>query len=356
MTGAGTESAAKAGGAVKAGGADAGEGRMRAAVVVAHGGPENLEYGWAPVPQPPPGWIRVRVLACALNLLDVFVRRGMPGVHLDLPHIPGGDIVGTADALGDGATGPPPGTLVLLDPSVNRKALGEDLPGGLAEYVVAPAGNAIALTAPAADAPRYAALPIAYGTARRMLADRAGLTAGETVVVLGAAGGVGVACIQLGKAMGARVIACSSSRAKLEQLAALGADELVDTSSGEFGSQVWNLTGRTGADVVVDYLGADTWPQSIRAVRRGGRLVTCGASTGFLAQTDLRYVWTRELSILGSDGWSRGDLTELIGQVQSRELAPVIHGVYPLSRVRDAVAELEDRRAVGKIVVVPDES
>jgi alcohol dehydrogenase len=334
----------------------AGPGRMRAALVRAHGGPEQLEYGWAPVPQPPAGWIRVRVLACALNMLDVFVRRGMPGVHLDLPHIPGGDIVGTIDALGEGAHDPPPGTLVLLDPLVKHKALGEDLDGGLAEYVIAPAGNAIPLAAAASDAPRYAALPIAYGTARRMLADRAHLAPGETVVVLGAAGGVGVACIQLGKVMGARVIACSSSRVKLEQLAALGADELVDTSSGEFGSQVWNLTGRTGADVVVDYLGADTWPQSIRAVRRGGRLVTCGATTGFLAETDLRYVWTRELSILGSDGWSRGDLTELVRQVRAGELAPVIHGTFPLSRVRDAVAELEDRRAVGKLVVVPDAS
>ena len=330
--------------------------RMRAAVVVAHGGPENLEYGWAPVPEPPAGWIRVRVLACALNMLDVFVRRGMPGVHLDLPHIPGGDIVGIVDALGSGAEGPEPGTMILLDPSVNRKALGEDLPGGLAKYVIAPAANAIPLLANAADAPRYAALPIAYGTARRMLADRAHLAPGETVVVLGAAGGVGVACIQLAKAMGARVIACSSSRAKLDHLAALGADDLVDTSGGDFGSQVWNLTGRNGADVVVDYLGADTWPQSVRAVRHGGRLVTCGASTGFDAQTDLRYVWTRELSILGSDGWSRDDLTELVRDVRSGELDPVIHGVYPLSRVRDAVAELEERRAVGKVVVVPDAS
>jgi NADPH:quinone reductase-like Zn-dependent oxidoreductase len=328
--------------------------RMRAALVTRHGGPENLEYGWAAVPDPPPGWLRVRVLACALNMLDVFVRRGMPGVHLDLPHVPGGDIVGTVDTLGADVRDPAPGTLVLLDPSVNRKALGEDLPGGLAEYVIAPAQNAIPLDAAPTDAPDYAALPIAYGTARRMLADRAQLLPGETVVVLGAAGGVGVACVQLGKAMGARVIACSSSRAKLGELARLGADELVDSSGGEFGSQVWDLTGRVGADVVVDYLGADTWPQSIRAVRRGGRLVTCGATTGFLAETDLRYVWTRELSILGSDGWSRSDLTELVRHVAAGELTPVIHGVYPLSRVREAVADLEERRAVGKVVVVPD--
>jgi alcohol dehydrogenase len=343
-------------GAAARAGAAAGPGmsRMRAALVTGHGGAECLEYGWAEVPAVPPGWLRVRVLACALNMLDVFVRRGMPGVRLELPHIPGGDVAGLVDELGEGAAGPPPGTLVLLDPSVNRKALGEDLPGGLAEFVVAPAGNAIPLAAGAAEAPRYAALPIAYGTARRMLAARARVAPGETVVVLGAAGGVGVACVQLGSAMGARVIACSSSRAKLERLAQLGARELIDTSAAEFGSRVWELTGRSGADVVVDYLGADTWPQSVRALRRGGRLVTCGASTGFLAQTDLRYVWTRELDILGSDGWSREDLLELVRQVRDGELDPVIHGVYPLSRIRAAIAELEERRAVGKVLVVPD--
>ncbi len=329
---------------------------MRAAIVARHGGPGCLHYGTAPLPATPAGWMRVRVLACAVNMLDVFVRRGMPGVQLDLPHVPGGDIVGVVDELGEGSAGPDPGTLVLVDPMVNRKALGEDLPGGLAEYVVAPAGNAIRLDAPADHAPRYAALPIAYGTARRMLIGRAAVQPGETVAVLGAAGGVGVAAIQLGKQIGARVIACSSSRAKLDRLGELGADELVDTSGGEFGAQIWRLTGRTGADVVIDYIGADTWPQSIRALRRGGRLVTCGASSGFTAETDLRYVWTRELSILGSDGWSRGDLLELVSQVRAGRLAPVIHGVYPLCQVRDAIAEVEERRAVGKVVVVPDDT
>jgi alcohol dehydrogenase len=327
---------------------------MHAAVISGHGGADCLDYAQAPKPEPPPGWMRVKVLACALNMLDVFVRRGMPGVTLDLPHIPGGDIVGIVDRLGDGAAGPPPGTQVLVDPLVNRKALGEDLPGGLADYVVAPAENAIPLDSPVPDVPRYAALPIAYGTARRMLLARAKLTADETVVVLGAAGGVGVACVQLGKALGARVIACSSSSAKLSQLGKLGADELINTADGEFGRQVWQLTGRAGADVVVDYLGADTWPQSVRAVRRGGRLVTCGATTGFMAQTDLRYVWTRELTILGSDGWSRDDLTSLVADVRAGRLAPVIHRIYPLSQVRDAVAELEERRAIGKVVVMPD--
>jgi NADPH:quinone reductase-like Zn-dependent oxidoreductase len=291
-------------------------------------------------------------------MLDVFVRRGMPGVHLELPHIPGGDVVGIVDALGEGASEPGVGQLVLIDPMVDGGALGEHFPGGLAEYVVAPAGNAILLEAGyigRSDVARFAALPIAYGTARRMLFERARVKRGETVVVLGAAGGVGVACTQLASAAGARVVACSSSAAKLTRLTELGAAEVIDTSGQDFSARVWKLTGRVGADVVVDYLGADTWPGSIKALRPGGRLVTCGASTGYRAETDLRYVWTRELDILGSNGWARHDLVELVGQVRRGELEPEVHGVFRLSDVRAAVAELEERRAIGKVIVVPDE-
>jgi NADPH:quinone reductase-like Zn-dependent oxidoreductase len=327
---------------------------MWAGVVVAHGGAECLEYAETQVPEPRPGWVRVRVLACALNMLDLFVRRGMPGVHLQLPHIPGGDIVGVIDALGEGVSTPAPGALVLVDPMAERKMLGENIPGGLAEYAVVPAANALTLEAELSDVPLYAALPVAYGTARRLLFSRARVASGETVAVLGAAGGVGLACIQLGSAAGARMIACSSSAAKLARLGQLGATELVDTTHEDFSAQIWQLTARRGADVVVDYLGADTWPGSIKALRRGGRLVTCGASTGFLAETDLRYVWTRELDILGSDGWERQDLLELVSLVRRGVLKPEIHGLYRLSQVRAALAELEERRAVGKVVVVPD--
>lgn len=327
---------------------------MYAAVVTAHGGPECLQYGEVGVPRPQAGWARVRVLACGLNMLDIFVRRGMPGVHLELPHIPGGDVAGTVDALGEGVEGPPIGTVVLVDPLIDGKALGEHYPGGLAEYVVVPAENLVPLNVPPSEVAQYAALPIAYGTARRMLFERARVRRGETVVVLGAAGGVGVACLQLGSAAGAKMVACSSSPAKLARLKALGATEVIDTSTEDFSSRVWQLTGRTGADVVVDYLGRDTWGGSVRALRHGGRLVTCGASTGFLAETDLRYVWTREVDILGSDGWTRPDLLALIGDVHHGRITPEIHGVFPLSNVIDAVAELEERRAVGKVVVVPD--
>jgi alcohol dehydrogenase len=330
--------------------------RMHAAVVVRHGGPECLEFTEVDIPEPKAGWVRLRVLACALNMLDVFVRRGMPGVHLELPHIPGGDVVGVVDELGEGVGEPAVGSLALVDPLVDGKALGEHLPGGLADYVVVPADNAIVLDITPSAAPNFAALPIAYGTARRMLFERAQIQAGETVVVLGAAGGVGVACLQLGSAVGAHMIACSSSPSKLRRLHELGAAQVIDTSAGDFSAQVWRLTGRQGADAIVDYLGRDTWPGAIKALRKGGRLVTCGASTGFLAETDLRYVWARELTILGSDGWARQDLLALVDDVGRGVLKPEIHGVLPLSRVRDAVAELEERRAIGKVIVVPDGS
>jgi alcohol dehydrogenase len=326
---------------------------MQATLIRAHGGPEQLVVDEVARPEPAAGEVVVRVGACSVNHLDIFVRRGMPGVTVPLPHTTGGDIAGWIDAVGPGVDGFEPGTPVLVDPAVPEGALGENKPGGLAEYVAVPAQNLIPLD----DDRRlvdFAALPIAYGTAHRMLLTRARLAAGETVVIVGASGGVGVACVQLAARVGARVIACTSSDEKAAQLAELGADETVVAPDGQFGGAVWAHTGRTGADVVVDYSGKETWPQSIRSVRKGGRLVTCGATTGYEAVTDLRYVWVRELDIRGSDGWTRDDLLVLRRLVADGELRPVIHAVYPLSRARDALAELEERRAFGKVLVVPD--
>jgi NADPH:quinone reductase-like Zn-dependent oxidoreductase len=326
---------------------------MQAAVVRRHGGPEAFEFGPIERPEPAADELLVAVRACALNHLDVFVRRGMPGVRLELPHVAGGDIVGVVERAGGAAGEPLVGRTVLLDPLVRGHALGEGPWGGLAEYVVVPAENAIELGDDAGDLHRFAALPIAYGTARRMLLGRARLQPGETLLVVAASGGVGVACVQLALAHGARVVAGSSTAAKRERLLALGVAAVVDTS-GDWGAEAWQLTERRGADVTVDFTGRDTWPSSIRCTRRGGRLVTCGATSGFEATTDLRYVWTRELDILGSDGWRRDDLEQLVADVRAGRLEPVIHGVYPLSRVREAVDELEQRRAFGKVIVVPD--
>ncbi len=327
---------------------------MKAALIREHGGPEKVSVETFDRPVPQQGQALIRVGACALNHLDVFVRRGMPGLPVPLPHIGGGDIAGWVEELGPSAHGIDVGTPVLVDPVIDGVGmLGETMRGGLAEYVTAPVENLIPLPNDT-HLPRFAALPVAYGTARRMLYARAALKAGETVVVVGSTGGVGVGCVQLGKLAGARIIACTGSEAKADRLRQLGADDVVVAPDGQFGKKVWALTDKAGADVVVDYSGKDTWPQSLRAVRKGGRLVCCGATSGYDAVTDLRYLWVREIDIRGSDGWTRDDLIELVGLVQDGRLWPVIYKVLPLSRVREGIAELEERRAFGKVIVIPD--
>jgi NADPH:quinone reductase-like Zn-dependent oxidoreductase len=279
----------------------------------------------------------------------------MPGLPIPLPHVSGGDVAGWVEEVGDAAAARLVGAAVLVDPAVGNGAIGETLPGGLAEYVVVPSQNLI----PLGDEQRFvafASLPIAYGTAYRMIVTRARVAPDETVAILGASGGVGVACVQFAKRIGARVVACTSSAEKARRLRELGADETVNVLEEDFSAAVWNLTEKNGADVVVDYSGKDTWPGSIRCTAHGGRIVTCGATTGFDATTDLRYVWRRELNILGSDGWTRDELLDVVALVERRDLEPVVHAVYPLSRVREAIAELEERRAFGKVVVVPDAS
>lgn len=323
---------------------------MWAAVVEHHGGPDNLTYRQIARPKPGPGEVLLRVRYCGLNALDFFVRRGVPGIHVSLPHISGGDVVGEVVAA-QGTPGDAPSGLYLVDPLIEGAALGEKRPGGMAEYVAVPRASLIGLPVNDPHPERYAALPIAYGTAHRMLFTRARLAAGETVAILGAAGGVGVACVQLAHRVGARVIACSSSATKLRRLQQLGADEVIDTSKVEFSAEIWRLTGRRGADVVVDYIGKDTLAGSVRATKAGGRIATCGASSGAQAMIDLRYVWVREIDLIGSDGWRRADLDALVGMVGQGELNPVIDSTYPLERAREAVAVLEERRCLGKVLL-----
>jgi len=330
--------------------------QMEAAVIHEHGGPECMRVEPTDRPVPGPDEISVRVGACGVSHLDIFVRRGMPGVTIPLPHIAGGDVTGWVEGVGENVSAVETGSPVLIDPAIPEGTLGEGRAGGLAEYVVVPAANAIPLSGD--DIGRLvavAALPIAYGTAQRMLFDRGQLRAGETVAVLGSSGGVGVACLQLAKRADATVIAITSSDAKADRLRELGADTAIVARDGEFGKQVWEATGKQGADVVVDFTGEATWPQSLRCTKKHGRLVTCGATSGHDAVTDLRYVWVREIDIRGSDGWTRDGLMELVRLVEGGELDPVIHAVYPLSRAGGALEEMEERRAFGKVVVVPDE-
>ena len=317
---------------------------MRAVVFHEHGGPEvlNLEERW-PRPEPRDGEVLVEVKAVALNHLDIFIRRGMPGVHVELPHISGGDVAGVVTGSGE---------RVLVDPMVPEGAIGENTQGALAEFAAVPEENLIPLPE---DVPfeQAAALPIAYGTAWKLLFDRGQVKAGETVLIVGASGGVGTAAVQLAKLAEATVYAASSSRGKLERLRELGADHLVDTSEEDWGKRLWGATGKRGVDVVVDYSGQATWPTSIRSLAHGGRLLTCGATSGYEAVTDLRYVWTREQTIMGSDGWTRDGLQSLLDLVQSGRITPVIDRVLPLEQAREAEEAIERREVFGKVILTP---
>ncbi len=329
---------------------------MTAAVITRHGGPEVISVCSLDRPEPAVGEARIKVLACALGGLDVFVRNGMPGVEFAFPHIAGGQVVGIVDACGDRDGEPLLGRMMLVDPELpGGGTLGEMAMGGLAEYVLVPTTSLIDIPQDG-DPVAYATLAVGYATAHRMLVTHAKLEAGETVAILGAAGGVGVACVQLARLAGACVIACSSSAQKLARLRAFGAGEVIDTSTEDFGRRIWQITEKRGADVVIDYIGRETLSASIRAAAQSGRVVVCGATTGFHATVDLRYLWAREVAVLGSNGWQRGDLKQLVELVSSGTLEPVVHAVFPLSKTAAAFIELDERRALGTVVVVPDDS
>lgn len=330
---------------------------MRAAAFYEHGGPDVIRIVEWPRPIPARGQALVRIRACALNHLDIFVRRGMPGVRTEFPHVSGGDIAGVVEEMGSGNVLDMTGDRVLVDPIIElesgrRGAIGEDTNGGLCEYIAVDSSSLIKLPEQISfdDA---AALPTSYGTAYRMLFSRGRVQAGETVVVIGASGGVGTACVQLASARGARVIAVTGSAQKSERLIDLGASDVIVAQGPDFGGHVWRLTEKQGADVIVDYTGQGTWQTSVRALRHGGRLLTCGATSGFEALLDLRYVWTREQNILGSNGWERDDLMQLIHMAESGVLRPVIHAIYPLDDVAVAEAMIEARGVLGKLIIHP---
>jgi alcohol dehydrogenase len=326
---------------------------MRAIVVKAHGGLDQIALVDWPEPKAGPGQAVVAVKACGLNYLDIFVRRGMPGLPVPMPRIPGGDISGVVADVGPGVRRDWIGRRVLVDPHLKRGgALGEHDHGGLCERIAVDADNLIALPDDVSfeDA---AALPIAYGTAWRMMRTRGQVRAGETVLILGASGGVGTACVQIAKNAGARVIACASSAGKLERLRALGADELIDYTREDFSARAWELTGRRGCDVIVNYTGGDTWVPSLRALARHGRLLTCGATAGFDPRTDIRYIWRREVTIVGANGWTRTDLEELLEEVRHGRIRPIVDRVFPLADAREAMRVVEEREVFGKVLVQP---
>lgn len=337
---------------------------MRAVVTYEHGGLDRMVY--EPSYRDPvleAGDVLVRVRACTLNYHDVFTRKGMPGIKIGMPLILGIDVAGEIAAVGDDVQGLRVGQRVLVDPIERVKGglLGETFDGGLAELVRVPAHMII----PLADEISFAdaaALPVAYGTAYRMMVTRGKIQPGEKVLVLGASGGVGTCCVQLAKQAGATVIACASSDEKLDRLKALGADFGINYAQGDWVAECRRQFGRArvfgqdegGIDVVVNFTGGDTWVPSLRVMRRDGRLLTCGATAGYDPHEDLRLIWTFELNIVGSNGWSRGDVMALLDLVKAGKLKPALHPKrFSLEDAGEAMRLLDDRQVYGKVVIEP---
>jgi NADPH:quinone reductase-like Zn-dependent oxidoreductase len=330
----------------------------------ARGGPEVLVVEDVPVPEPGPGEVRVAVRAAALNHLDLFVRRGLP-IRMQMPHVGGADFAGVVDALGPGVEGLQPGDAVVGHPllawggvPIDRcgerpcgapTILGEEINGAFCERLVLPAANCVTLP-PGLSFEEAAALPVAFVTAWTMLVEKAGLRAGETLLVQGAGSGVGTAAIQIGRLLGARIIAVTSAP-KVERLRALGAHEVIDRARGRVELQVRAFTGRRGADVVFEHVGEVSWESSIASAAEHGRIVTCGATTGRVGKTNLVLVFARQLSILGVTLGSRTTLATVLGLAAEKKLRPVIDVVLPLTACRRAHELLEAGAVFGKIVL-----
>jgi NADPH:quinone reductase-like Zn-dependent oxidoreductase len=342
---------------------------MKAALFHEFGGPDRIRIEEVPTPTPGPGEALIRVRACALNHLDLWVLGGLPALKTPLPFWTGCDIAGEVAALGPGVTAPAPGTRVGVNPSlscgvcewcvrgedsmcVRYGILGEHVRGGLAEYVVARAASLLPLPAHVGfgDA---AAFILVNMTAWRLLVTQAALRPAEDLLVLGAGGGVGSAAVQIGKLCGARVFVTSSSDDKLRRAKALGADDGVNYAQADWTKAVREWTGKRGVDVVLDSVGAATWAGSIRALASGGRLVTCGATTGPIGETDIRIVFWKHLRIIGSTMANRREFRDAMSQLFAGRLKPVIDRTFPLAETADALALLEKGEQFGKIVILP---
>jgi alcohol dehydrogenase len=335
---------------------------VKAIVLRQHGDFDALEYVEDfPDPVAGPGDVVVRVRATSLNYHDLFTLRGMPGIRIPMPVIMGLDVAGTIAAIGPEVTGWKIGDRVLVDP-VNRVEgglIGETIHGGLAELCRVRAHQLIHLP----DAVSFedaSTLPIAYGTALRMMQTIGHVSAGERVLILGATGGVGVGCVTLAKLAGAEVIACTGSNTKAERLKQLGADHVINYAQTDFMRAIHEKYGKParrsdagGVDVVVNYTGGDTWVKSLRCLRRGGRLLTCGATAGFDPKEDIRYIWSFELQLLGSTHFRPPELLRLVEMARAGQLKPVIDRTFALRDTAAALRALEGRQVFGKLVVTP---
>lgn len=342
---------------------------MKAVILEQHGGPEVLRYTNVPAPTIKSNEVLIEVRACALNHLDVWVRGGLPGIEIPLPHILGNDIAGVVREVGPLATWVRPGDEVMVQPGVScghcaaclsgrdnscrdYDIIGYRRDGGYAELVAVPAVNVF-------PKPKNlsweeaAALPLVTVTAWHMLVTRANVQPGEDVLVHAAGSGVGSIGIQVAKLRGARVITTASSDEKLAKAKELGADEVINYTRDDWPKEVKRLTGRNGVDVVFEHTGAGTWAGSIASLKNNGRLVTCGATSGFDAQTDIRQIFYRHLTILGSFMGSKAELLEAMKFVECGAIRAVVDQSLPLSEARRAHELMEDRAQFGKLVLTP---
>lgn len=342
---------------------------MKAVIFKQHGGPEVLEYADVPDPLIKANEVLVEVKACALNHLDVWARGGLPGIKIPLPHILGNDIAGVVREVGEAASWVRVGDEVMLQPGVScghceeclagrdnlcreYDILGYGRAGGYAQLVAAPAVNVIPKP-PSLSWEEAAALPLVTVTAWHMLVTRADVQPGEDVLIHAAGSGVGSIGIQVAKLRGARVIATASSDVKLEKALALGADDAVNYSNPDWPKEVKRLTNRRGVAVVFEHTGAATWPGSIASLKTNGRLVTCGATSGFAAETDLRQVFYRHLTILGSFMGSKSELLEAMKFIASGKIRAVVDQILPLAEARRAHELMGDRAQFGKLILTP---
>jgi NADPH2:quinone reductase len=341
---------------------------MKALYFETHGGPEVLKYGDRPEPHPGPGEVRVALRAMSLNHLDIFVRNGIPNVPL--PQIPGADGSGVVDALGEGVTGMMPGDRVLIQPGlydnacefcrrgeqsvcVKYQILGEHGPGTFAEKAVVPARNLFPIPE-GMSFETAAAFPLVYQTAWRMVLGRGGVRPGDTVLIHGAGGGVAGASVEIALLAGARVFATTSGEEKAKILREAGCELVIDYTREDPGRVVAEKTAKRGVDVVIDSVGEKTWMSSLRAVRRGGTIVTCGATSGPNPKEEIRLIFWKQIAILGSTMANDAEFRTMLSAVAAGKLSPRIDRVYPLSRGREAYARMESGELHGKIVLVPD--
>ena len=335
---------------------------MRASVLREHGDNSKFKIETDfPDPTCPEDGVVVAVKATSLNYHDIFTRRGMPGITLDFPIIAGLDVAGEIAEVGAHVQGWSVGDAVLIDPRnrVEHKLVGETMAGGLADYCACPAHQLVSIPEGVSYV-QAASLPVAYGTAHRMMITRGQVCAEDIVLILGASGGVGTGALLLAKMMGAETVVCSSSQEKLRKLKDLGADHGINYLEDDFVKKIWEMYTKPhrreykgGVTMAINFTGGDTWTKCMRVLRRGGKMLTCGATAGYDPKTDLRYIWSFEFDILGSNSWEPDDLTSLLGYIAEGKMTVPIDKSYGLEEVPEAMRVIEEREVFGKIIIDP---